>query len=60
MKINELKIFICLVLMIVFVIEAFLTKDIINSQLFASLGIITGALVIKFMSNQNTKTNENY
>ncbi len=60
MKINELKIFICLVLMIVFLIEAFLTKDVINSQLFNCLGIITGALVIKFMPNKNTKTNENY
>lgn len=58
MKVNEIKINMCLLLMIVFAIMAFLTKDVLNSQLFASIGIIAGVLLTKFMSNYNTKIDE--
>jgi hypothetical protein len=37
---------------------AFFTKDVLNSQLFASIGIVAGALHTKFMSNQNINIDE--
>jgi hypothetical protein len=37
---------------------AFLTKDVLNSQLFSSIGIIAGALLSKFMSTQNSNIDE--
>jgi hypothetical protein len=37
---------------------AFSTKDVLNSQLFASIGIIAGALLSKNMSYQNTDIHE--
>lgn len=52
MKIIEIKTTMCLVFMIFFGIMAFLTKDILNSQLFASIGIIAGALLSKLMPTQ--------
>ena len=58
MKVNEIKTTICLVIMIVFGMMAFLTKDVLNSQLFASLGIIAGALLSKLMSTQNINIDE--
>lgn len=58
MKLIEIKTTICLVFMIVFGIMAFLTKDVLNSELFASIGIISGALLSKFMSTQNTNIDE--
>ncbi len=59
MKLNEIKINVCVLLMIVFGIMAFLTKDILNSQLFASIGIIAGALLSKLMTTQNANIDEN-
>jgi hypothetical protein len=44
MNITLIKTFLCLMLMIIFVIMAIITKDIINSKLFASLGLITGTI----------------
>lgn len=44
-----------LVLMIAFLIMAFITEDVINSQLFASLGIITGTFASKHLSPKNLK-----
>jgi hypothetical protein len=58
MKLIELKTSICQVLLIVFGIMAFSTKDVLNSQLFASIGIIAGALLSKNMSYQNTDIHE--
>lgn len=58
MKLIEIKTIIFLVLMIVFVSMAFLTKDVVNSQLFASIGIITGALLSKFILTQNVNIDE--
>jgi hypothetical protein len=60
MKLNDIKSILCFVAIIVFGINAFITKDLLNSQLFASLGIISGAILTKIMSNQNTKSNEKY
>jgi hypothetical protein len=60
MKLNEFKSIVCFVIMVVFGIKAFITKDVLDSQLFAALGIIAGVLFSKIMSNQNTKTNEKY
>ena len=40
----------CLVLMIVFLLTAFIIKDEINSQIFSSLAIIMGALALKSLS----------
>lgn len=58
MKLIEIKITIYLVIMIAFVIMSVLTKDVLNSQLFASIGIIAGVLLNKFMSTQNTNIDE--
>ena len=58
MKLIEIKTTICQVFLIVFVIMSFMTKDILNSQLFASIGIIAGALLSKFMSTQNLNIDE--
>ena len=58
MKLIEIKTTICQVFLIVFVIMSFMTKDILNSQLFASIGIIAGALLSKFMSTQNSNIDE--
>jgi hypothetical protein len=52
MNLIVIKIFFCLVLMIAFLIMAFITKDISNSQLFASLGIITGTFGSRNLSPQ--------
>jgi hypothetical protein len=38
--------------MIVFLILTFITNEVINQQLFASLGIMLGLLSLKFVSNQ--------
>jgi len=50
----------CLVLMMAFLIIAVITNDVINRQLFASLGIITGAFTSKFILNQTQVKNEGY
>jgi len=60
MKINELASILCFLVMLVFGIEAFITKDVLNSQLFASIGIIAATILSKIISNQNTKSNEKY
>ena len=60
MMLIVIKTSLCLVLMIAFLIMAFVTKDVVNSQLFASLGIITGAYASKFVSTQNTTTDEKH
>lgn len=53
MNLIVIKTSVCLILMIAFLIMAFITKNVVNSQLFASLGIITGALTLKFLSTKN-------
>ena len=58
MKLIEIKTTFCLVFIIVFCIMAFLIKDVLNSQLFSSIGIIAGALLSKFMSTQNSNIDE--
>jgi len=50
MKLTKAKITICLIVMIVFIVLSFTTSDKINSQLFASLGIISGVLITKIKS----------
>jgi hypothetical protein len=58
MKLIELKTTICQVLIIVFGIMSFLTKDILNSELFASIVVIASAILFQSMSTQNTNINE--
>lgn len=53
MKNIVLKDSICIVLMIVFLAMAFITKDVINSKLFASLSLIAGAFAFHNLSTQN-------
>ena len=55
MNLNSIKIVFCLLLMLVFLIMAFITNDVSNVQLFASFGIIMGAMAIKIL-NQNSKS----
>lgn len=58
MKFIVIKTIFCLVLMIAFIIMAFISSDASNELLFASLGIITGAFTTKFISTQNTTIDE--
>jgi hypothetical protein len=44
-----------MVVMVSFLIIAFITKDAVNSQLFVSLGIIAGAFALKHLSPKNLK-----
>jgi len=55
MNLIVLKTSFCLVLMIAFLIMVFITKDLIDSQLFVPLVIILGALALKSLSPKNTK-----
>jgi hypothetical protein len=47
-----------LILMIAFLVTAFITKNEINSQIFTSLSIIIGVLAFKSSSPKNSKENE--
>ena len=47
-----------LIIMIVFIIMAFVTSDPINTQLYTALGIISSAFANKFISNVNPTKNE--
>jgi hypothetical protein len=47
-----------LMLMISFLVSAFITRDEINSQIFTSLSIIIGVLALKSSSPKNSKENE--
>ena len=58
MNLIVIKTILCLVSAIAFLIMAFITKDVVNNQLFASLGIITLAYASKFVSTKNTTTDE--
>jgi hypothetical protein len=49
-----------LLLMIVFIMLAILSNDMVDRQLFASLGIVMGAFTSKFISNQTQVKNEGY
>lgn len=60
MKLIEIKSTFCLVLMIVILIMSFITKDVVNSQLLASLALITGAYATRILSTQNSTTDEKY
>ncbi|WP_185964778.1 hypothetical protein [Flavobacterium franklandianum] len=55
MNLIVLKTSFCLILMIAFLIMAFITKDVVNSQLFAILVIIIGALASKHLLPKNPK-----
>ena len=58
MKLNDIIAFFSFITMIVFIPLAFVTKDTLNSQLFASIGIISGALITKFISTAKPKIDE--
>jgi len=55
MNLIVLKTSFCLVLMIAFLIMVFITKDLIDSQLFVALVIIIGAVALKSLSPKNPK-----
>ncbi|WP_298351599.1 hypothetical protein [Runella sp.] len=50
---KAIKTYFCLALMIGLIVMALITKDVINSKLFASLGIITGAFVPSNLSDNS-------
>lgn len=58
MNLIELKTSFCLLVMIIFIIMAFLTKDVSHSQLFAAVAILIGALATKYISPKNPKQDE--
>jgi hypothetical protein len=47
-----------LILMIVFIMIAFLSNDMVDRQLFASLAVVMGAFTSKILSNQTHLKNE--
>ena len=55
MNVMIIKTFFILVVMVAFLIIAFITKDAVNSQLLVSLGIIAGAFASKHLSPKNPK-----
>jgi hypothetical protein len=55
-----MKTLFCLLLMVAVLVMAFITKDVVNSKLFASLGIIIGALVSHNLSTCNKIYHEQY
>ena len=57
MKFIGKKTSLCLILMILFLLIAFMTNDVIIRQLFVSLGIILVAFSLKFVSNQTQEKN---
>jgi len=54
----EIKTCLSLTLIILFLGMAFVTKDEVNSQVFASLGVIIGAYTSQRLSKQPTKITE--
>jgi hypothetical protein len=58
MNLIRIKTSIYLLLMIAFLVTAFITKDEINSQIFTSLSIIIGVIAFKSTSPKNSKENE--
>lgn len=60
MNLFVIKTFFCLIFMIALVIMAFITKDIVYSQLFSSLGIIIVALTSKLVSTPKNRTDEKF
>lgn len=58
MNIEVIKKGFFLLLMIMFIIMAFNTKDVIYGKLFASLGIISGVLASLHFSNNKQMYNE--
>ena len=55
MNLIVLKASFCLVVMIAFLILAFLTKNVVISQLLVALVILIGALASKHLSPKNPK-----
>lgn len=52
MYIKLVKTYFCLLLLIALAIIAFTTKDAVISQIFASLAIIIGALILKNLTTK--------
>lgn len=57
MKHVELITAFCFLIMIAFLVMAIIIKDVINSKLFTSFGIILGTFVSR---NMSSSTKENY
>jgi hypothetical protein len=55
-----MKTLFCLLLMVAVLVMAFITKDVVNSKLFASLGIIIGAFGSHNLSTCNQINHEQY
>lgn len=58
MNVTMIKGGFCWLLMIVFILMTLITEDVINSELFASLGILMAGLSLKILSTPNKITNE--
>lgn len=58
MKIIALKSGLSITLMIILLVLALMTKDVINRQLFAGLSLIAGTLFFHNLSSKNQVNNE--
>lgn len=56
MNLILIKSTVCFISMIVMLVSAIATNDVIQSQLYACIGIISGALTLKCLSTQGTKS----
>ena len=59
MNLNKIIISLYLIITSAFIIMALIAKDTINSQLFACLGIIIGAVGSQYVSKLNIPIDEN-
>jgi hypothetical protein len=58
MDLTSIKTSIYFILMIAFLVSAFIAKDEINSKIYTILSIIIGLLAFKLTSPKNSKENE--
>jgi hypothetical protein len=59
MNLNKVITSLYLLITSAFIILALITKDAVNSQLFACIGIIIGAIGSQYISKQNRAIDEN-
>jgi len=58
MNLSEIKTTLCIVVMLILVLMAFSANNLIDSRLFAGLGIIFGAIASRNLSTQHQRKNE--
>lgn len=60
MRFTVIKIIFFIILMVVFLGSAFTANNIIDGYFYSSLGVVSGTIVSKYVSNQTQVKNEKY